>query len=115
MPPHDPSECKIIKALNPVARIMETDWADVPLEAVLDTGLFDLDRAQENPLWLKELNGSTDHVPETEEYGIPPLPIAPGVPSTQRFTPKAWTRLQEPFPVDRRHNGRARRLQGSSL
>ncbi|MHA6298077.1 zinc metallochaperone GTPase ZigA [Devosia sp. CAU 1758] len=61
---------KIIRALNPVARIIETDWADVPLDAVLDTGLFDLDRAQENPLWFKELNGFTDHIPETEEYGI---------------------------------------------
>ena len=61
---------KIIKALNPVARIIETDWAKVPLDAVLDTGLFDLERAQENPLWFKELNGFTDHVPETEEYGI---------------------------------------------
>jgi len=61
---------KIIKALNPVAKIIETDWSNVPLEEVLDTGLFDLDRAQENPLWFKELNGFKDHVPETEEYGI---------------------------------------------
>jgi G3E family GTPase len=69
-----PHECeaarKIIKALNPVARIIETDFAQVPLEAVLDTGLFDLESAQANPLWFKELNGFTDHVPETLEYGI---------------------------------------------
>ena len=61
---------KIIKALNPVARIIETDWGQVPLDDVLDTGLFDLERAQENPLWFKELNGFSEHVPETEEYGI---------------------------------------------
>ncbi len=60
----------IIKALNPVARIIETDFARVPLEEVLDTGLFNLDRAMENPLWFKELNGFRDHVPETEVYGI---------------------------------------------
>ncbi len=61
---------KIIKALNPVARIIETDWSNVPLDDVLDTGMFDLERAQENPLWFKELNGFKDHIPETEEYGI---------------------------------------------
>lgn len=61
---------KIIKALNPVAKIIETDWSSVPLDQVLDTGLFDLERAQENPLWFKELNGFKDHIPETEEYGI---------------------------------------------
>ena len=61
---------RIIKALNPVAKIIETDFSNVPLEEVLDTGLFDLERAQENPLWFKELNGFKDHIPETEEYGI---------------------------------------------
>jgi G3E family GTPase len=61
---------KIIKALNPVARIVETDFARVPLEDVLDTGLFNLEAAETNPLWFKELNGFTDHVPETLEYGI---------------------------------------------
>ena len=32
--------------------------------------LFDEDKAQKHPLWYKELYGSADHVPETEEYGI---------------------------------------------
>ncbi len=35
---------------------------------MLGTGLFDLERAQQAPGWVLELNG--DHVPETEEYGI---------------------------------------------
>ena len=61
---------KIIVALNPVARIIEADHARVPLEAVLDTGLFDFAKAETHPLWFKELNGFKDHVPETEEYGI---------------------------------------------
>jgi len=61
---------KIIKALNPDARLIETDFCEVPLDEVLDTGLFSLERAEMNPLWFKELNGFKDHIPETEEYGI---------------------------------------------
>ena len=60
----------IIRALNPDARMIEADFADVPLDMVLDTKLFDFNRAHQHPLWFKELNGSADHVPETEEYGV---------------------------------------------
>ncbi len=60
----------VIKALNPVAKIIETDFCTVPLDEVLDTSLFSLEAAEQNPLWFKELNGFRDHVPETEEYGI---------------------------------------------
>ena len=61
---------KIIKALNPVARLIETDFARVPAAAILNTGLFDFDKAHRHPLWAQELYGFADHVPETEEYGI---------------------------------------------
>jgi G3E family GTPase len=61
---------KIVRALNPDARIVEADYGRVPLEAVLDTGLFDPEKAESHPLWVKELYGFRDHVPETEEYGI---------------------------------------------
>ncbi len=61
---------KIIKALNPDARLIETDQAQVAGDLIFDTGLFDFDRAHEHPLWAKELYGFADNVPETEEYGI---------------------------------------------
>ncbi|MER9406027.1 zinc metallochaperone GTPase ZigA [Mesorhizobium caraganae] len=60
----------IVRALNPDAEIVEADFGKVPLDKVLATGRFDFDKAQQNPLWFKELNGFRDHVPETEEYGI---------------------------------------------
>ena len=60
----------IIKALNPAARVVETDFGAAPLDEVLDTGLFSLEVAETHPLWFKELNGFKDHVPETEEYGV---------------------------------------------
>ncbi|MDO0909900.1 GTP-binding protein [Streptomyces sp. DT2A-34] len=54
--------------LNPAARIVDAVQGQVALQEVLGTRLFDLERAQQAPGWVRELNG--DHVPETEEYGI---------------------------------------------
>ncbi|MEM8590395.1 MAG: GTP-binding protein [Pseudomonadota bacterium] len=61
---------KIIRSLNADARIVEANFANVPSETILDTGLFDYDKAHDHPLWAKELYGFADHVPETEEYGV---------------------------------------------
>ncbi len=61
---------KIIRSLNADARIIETNHSDVPAETILDTGLFDFEKAHEHPMWAKELHGFADHVPETEEYGV---------------------------------------------
>jgi G3E family GTPase len=65
-----PQARQIIHALNPAARLIETDFGQVPPDAILNTGLFDFDKAQEHPLWARELYGFAEHVPETEEYGI---------------------------------------------
>ena len=58
---------RIVRALNPQARLIEARFGQVPLNAVLDTKSFNLDRAQQNPLWAKELYGFKDHRPETGE------------------------------------------------
>ncbi|MEM7435924.1 MAG: zinc metallochaperone GTPase ZigA [Myxococcota bacterium] len=58
----------IVKALNPGARILTAVRGQVPLECVLDTGLFDYDKAASSAGWIRELGG--EHTPETEEYGI---------------------------------------------
>jgi G3E family GTPase len=61
---------RIVRSLNAGARLIEADHGRVAPEAILDTGLFDFDRAQTHPLWARELHGHAEHVPETEEYGI---------------------------------------------
>ncbi|SFD78587.1 GTP-binding protein [Roseivivax sediminis] len=61
---------RIIRSLNADARIIETDHSDVAPGEILDTGLFDFEKAHEHPMWAKELYGFADHVPETEEYGV---------------------------------------------
>lgn len=61
---------KIIRSLNADAEIIEANHSDVAAEKILDTGLFDFEKAHEHPMWAKELYGFADHVPETEEYGV---------------------------------------------
>ncbi|MBX6964204.1 GTP-binding protein [Alcaligenes faecalis] len=58
----------ILNSLNPRARIEMAEFGKVPLERVLNTGLFDFEEASRAPGWLQELRGT--HTPETEEYGI---------------------------------------------
>jgi len=61
---------KIIRSLNADAEIIETNHSDVPADAILNTKMFDFQKAHEHPMWAKELYGFEDHVPETEEYGV---------------------------------------------
>ena len=58
----------VIKALNPGARVIETNQSVVPLDAILGTQLFDLEQAASMPGWAQELAGV--HTPETQAYGI---------------------------------------------
>ena len=58
----------IIKTLNTDARIIPISHGKIDIDKILDTNLFDFDRAEQAPGWLKEMRG--EHIPETEEYGI---------------------------------------------
>ncbi|WP_217131326.1 GTP-binding protein [Streptomyces sp. AC558_RSS880] len=61
----------VLARLNPQARLVTSVHGRVDARDILATGRFDLERAQQAPGWVQELNG--DHVPETEEYGISSL------------------------------------------
>ncbi|KAL4474796.1 hypothetical protein ABPG74_001492 [Tetrahymena malaccensis] len=57
-----------IKKFNKDAVILESSYCDIDLKQIINTGLFDFDKAAENTKWL-----GTDRyqlVPETVEFGI---------------------------------------------
>ena len=58
----------VLQQLNPDAQVQPMVMGQVPLAAIFDTHLFDFNKAEQAPGWLKEMRGQ--HVPETEEYGI---------------------------------------------
>ena len=68
------AELQIVKAiihgLNAKAKIIETTHSKVDICKVMDTRLFNLEEAQQHPLWAQELYNPNEHLPETEEYGI---------------------------------------------
>jgi len=57
-----------IKAINRRAELIETTYGEIAPRAILNTGSFDIDSAEQMPDWLKLIQN--EPVPETEEYGI---------------------------------------------
>jgi len=63
----------LIKSLNPKARIIPTRFGKVDLSQVLNTRLFDLDKAESSPGWLVSLRQDNEGQPpksESEEFDI---------------------------------------------
>ncbi|TMO76819.1 4-hydroxytetrahydrobiopterin dehydratase [Pseudoalteromonas sp. S3776] len=58
----------ILNTLNTQAEIIPISAGKVDINKVINTGLFDFERAKQAPGWLKEMRG--EHISETEEYGI---------------------------------------------
>ncbi|MCF7729116.1 MAG: zinc metallochaperone GTPase ZigA [Chthoniobacterales bacterium] len=58
----------ILYKLNPEATIITAERGVVPLEQLLNTKKFDMEKAERSAGWIQELNHI--HTPETEEYGI---------------------------------------------
>lgn len=61
-----------IKKLNTEATILQSEFSKVDPQYILNTQLFDFDKAQASAGWQKELQ-TDHHTPETEEYGISSL------------------------------------------
>jgi G3E family GTPase len=59
---------EIIHKLNPEAKLIKTNHSKVDLDEVMNTNMFDFEKAEASAGWIKELEN--EHIPETEEYGI---------------------------------------------
>ncbi|MFB9762591.1 GTP-binding protein [Ectobacillus funiculus] len=83
----------VLQKLNPDAQVIETNHAHVSLDKVIDTRLFDFEKASESAGWMKELN--EEHTPETEEYGITSFVYRRRRP----FHPERFMRWLEDWPI----------------
>jgi G3E family GTPase len=84
----------VIQKLNPEAKIIEVAYARVDLNELLNTHLFDFEKASQSAGWIKELN--EEHTPETEEYGISSFVYRRRRP----FHPERWMKWLEDWPVE---------------
>jgi G3E family GTPase len=58
----------ILRSLNPNARILNSEFGRIHPREILNTHLFDPERAASNAGWMKIMRG--EEIPETQEYGI---------------------------------------------
>lgn len=51
---------QIIKAIQPTAEIIETDWCEVDLDKLVGTGIFDFDQVATSAAWIKGVEGAIE-------------------------------------------------------
>ena len=59
----------ILTRFNPSAKLIEATYGRIEPKQILGTGLFNFEKAEQHPEWLKEARIG-EHVPESIEYGI---------------------------------------------
>jgi len=84
-----------LKKLNPDARIIKTSFSKINAKDILNTQLFDYEKAAQSAGWIKELNNI--HTPETEEYGINSFVFRDYRP----FNPqRLWRYIEQQWPAN---------------
>lgn len=84
----------VIRKINPSANIIQTQFGKVELNEILNTNLFDFEKASQGAGWIKELN--EEHIPETEEYGISSFVYR----SRRPFHPERFQAWLENWPIE---------------
>lgn len=59
----------IIRAIQPTAPIIETNYCDVDLEKLLKTNLFDFDRTATSAAWIQEVEDASHHHDHHDDDG----------------------------------------------
>lgn len=60
---------QIIRAIQPKARIIDCDYAQVPLDELLNTGMFDYEDVATSATWVHEIERSVTDEEEAEAHG----------------------------------------------
>ena len=58
----------IIRAIQPQAQIIETNYCDVPFENILNTRLFNFDKVATSATWIREIEDATHHEHEHHHH-----------------------------------------------
>lgn len=85
----------VLRKLQPQAKIIRTTRGQVDPAEILNTGLFDFERASQSAGWIQELQ-KEEHTPETEEYGIASFVYRRQLP----FHPERFYRWLEEWPEE---------------
>ncbi|MCF0193980.1 MAG: GTP-binding protein [Bacteroidaceae bacterium] len=59
---------RIVRSLQPKAEIIECDYADVPLESIINTGRFNMVKAASSAGWVEALNTPLKELEEKEHH-----------------------------------------------
>lgn len=74
-----------LRKLQPEAKLLRIEHGKISPSEILNTGLFDFERASQSAGWLKELEAE-EHIPETDEYGISSFVYRSNIPfHSERF------------------------------
>lgn len=57
----------ILRAIQPTAEIIETNYCDVDFDKILNTGLFDFDRTATSATWIQEVEDAHHHHDEDDD------------------------------------------------
>ncbi len=62
----------VIRAIQPQAEIIDCDYCDVPMERLVNTGLFNFDDVAGSAAWIQGVEGDVEDEEEgeAEEYGV---------------------------------------------
>jgi len=58
---------KVVRALQPRARILECDYGDIELENILNTGMFDFERVATSATWIQEIEKRGDELDDDDD------------------------------------------------
>ena len=58
---------KVVRALQPRARILECDYGDIELENILNTSMFDFERVATSATWIQEIEKRGDELEHQDD------------------------------------------------